>query len=197
LMMALSLVVLGAGARATATLLLLFLAVTPAVGYLVAPYAATDWLAGGLHVADGTVGWVTLRYLFVDGNYPLISWMAFPLMGILFWQTARDRTRTTVWLLASLAVAVVAYAIAADTAPAGGAEAVRRWIYRGWTPTSAAFPSHRGWRGAGRYLGAALAVGHCSVTARAPTARAVRSCLTLPLCAPHRDRVFGAPFLVS
>ena len=139
LMMALSLVVLGAGARATATLLLLFLAVTPAVGYLVAPYAATDWLAGGLHVADGTVGWVTLRYLFVDGNYPLISWMAFPLMGILFWQTARDRTRTTVWLLASLAVAVLAYAIAAYTAPAGGAEAVRRWIYRGWTPTSAAF----------------------------------------------------------
>ena len=91
LMMALSLVVLGAGARVTAIALLLFLAVTPVVGYLVAPYAATDWLADGLHVADGTVGWVTLRYLFVDGNYPLISWMAFPLMGILFWQTARDR----------------------------------------------------------------------------------------------------------
>jgi uncharacterized membrane protein YeiB len=139
LMMALSLVVLGAGARATAIALLLFLAVTPVVGYLVAPYAAADWLESGLHVADGTVGWVTLRYLFVDGNYPLISWMAFPLMGILFWQTARDRTRTTVWLVASLGVAVVAYAIAAYTAPAEGAEAVRRWIARGWTPTSATF----------------------------------------------------------
>jgi uncharacterized membrane protein YeiB len=139
LMMALSLVVLGARARATAIALLLFLAVTPVVGYLVAPYAATDWLEYGLHVADGTVGWVTLRYLFVDGNYPLISWMAFPLMGILFWQTARDRTRTTVWFVASLGVAVVAYAIAAYTAPAEGAEAVRRWIARGWTPTSATF----------------------------------------------------------
>jgi uncharacterized membrane protein YeiB len=139
LMMALSLVVLGAGARATAIALLLFLAVTPVVERLVAPYAAADWLAYGVHVADGTVGWVTLRYLFVDGNYPLISWMAFPLMGILFWQTARDRTRTSVWALGSLGVAVVAYAIAAYMAPAGGAEAVRAWIYRGWTPTSATF----------------------------------------------------------
>jgi uncharacterized membrane protein YeiB len=139
LMMALSLVVLGAGARATAIALLLVLAVTPVVERLVAPYAATDWLENGLHVADGTVGWVTLRYLFVDGNYPLISWMAFPLMGILFWQTARDRSRTAVWLVASLGVAVVAYAIAASMAPAGGAEAVRRWIARGWTPTSATF----------------------------------------------------------
>ena len=139
LMMALSLVVLGARARVTATLLLLFVAVTPVAGYLVAPYAAADWLADGVHVADGTVGWVTLRYLFVDGNYPLISWMAFPLMGILFWQTARDRTRVTAWLGASLGVAGVTYAIAAYAAPAGGAEAVRAWIYRGWTPTSAIF----------------------------------------------------------
>jgi uncharacterized membrane protein YeiB len=139
MMMALSLVVLGAPARVTATLLLLFLAATPVVLHFVAPYAATDWLEYGVHVADGTVGWVTLRYLFVDGNYPLISWMAFPLMGILFWQTARDRTRTKAWFIASLGVAGVAYAVAAHTAPAGGAEAVRRWIARGWTPTSATF----------------------------------------------------------
>jgi uncharacterized membrane protein YeiB len=139
LMMALSLVVLGARAGTTAIGLLLFLAATPVVQRFVAPYAATDWLQYGLHVADRTIGWVTLRYLFVDGNYPLISWMAFPLMGILFWQTARDRTRTKAWLLASLGVAVVAYAIAAYMAPAGGAEAVRAWIYRGWTPTSATF----------------------------------------------------------
>jgi len=139
LMMALSVVVLGARARRTATLLLVFLAMTPVVQRLVAPYAATDWLANGLHVADGTVGWVTLRYLLVDGNYPLISWMAFPLMGILFWQTARDRTRITGWLVASLGVAALAYAIAVYNAPAGGAEAFRRWIARGWTPTSATF----------------------------------------------------------
>jgi uncharacterized membrane protein YeiB len=139
MMMALSLVVLGARARVTATLLLLFLAATPVVQHFVAPYAATDWVEYGVHVADGTVGWVTLRYLFVDGNYPLISWMAFPLMGILFWQTARHRTGTKVWLLASLGVAIVAYAVAAYTAPGGGAEAVGRLIARGWTPTSATF----------------------------------------------------------
>jgi uncharacterized membrane protein YeiB len=139
MMMALSLVVLGARARRTAVVLFLFLAVTPVVERFVAPYAATDWLADGVHVADGTVGWVTLRYLFLDGNYPLVSWMAFPLMGILFWQNARDRTRTTIWCLASLGVAIVAYAIAAYAAPAGGAAVVRAWIYRGWTPTTATF----------------------------------------------------------
>jgi uncharacterized membrane protein YeiB len=139
MMMALSLIVLVARPRATALALLVFLAVTPMVARFVATYAKTDWLATGLHAADHTVGWVTLRYLLVDGNYPLISWMAFPLMGMLFWQTARGRTRTLTWLVGSLGVAVVAYAIAARTAPAGGADELRRWLARGWTPTSAIF----------------------------------------------------------
>ncbi len=139
LMMALSLIVLGARPRATALTLLLFVAVTPVVARVVAPYAATDWLENGLHAADRTVGWVTLRYLLVDGNYPLISWMAFPLMGMLFWQTTRGRTRTLSWFFGSLGAAALAYAIAARTAPAGGADEVRRWIARGWTPTSAIF----------------------------------------------------------
>lgn len=139
LMMALSLIVLGPGPRASALALLLFVAVTPIVGRFVAPYAATDWLENGLHAADQSVGWMTLRYLLVDGNYPLISWMAFPLMGILFWQTARDRRRTLAWYVGSSGVAVLAYAIAAFTAPAGGVEQVRNWIARGWTPTSWVF----------------------------------------------------------
>jgi len=139
LMMALSLIVLGAGPRATALALVIFLAVTPVVERLVATYAAMDWLGNGLHAADSTVGWVTLRYLLVDGNYPLISWMAFPLMGMLFWQTVRGRKRTLAWFFGSLGVAVVAYAIAARTAPAGDADEVRRWFARGWTPTSAIF----------------------------------------------------------
>jgi uncharacterized membrane protein YeiB len=139
LMMALSLVVLGSRPRATAIALIVFLVVTPVVERLAAPYAATDWLENGLHAADGTVGWVTLRYLLVDGNYPLVSWMAFPLMGMLFWQTARSRRQTLAWCVGSLGIAVLAYAIAAYSAPADGVEAVRRWIALGWTPTSAVF----------------------------------------------------------
>jgi uncharacterized membrane protein YeiB len=139
LMMALSLVVLGSGPRTSALALLMFVAVTPIVGRLVAPYAATDWLENGLHAADLTVGWVTLRYLLVDGNYPLISWMAFPLMGMLFWQTARSRPRTLAWFFGSSGVAAVAYAFAVGTAPAGGADELRRWFASGWTPTSAVF----------------------------------------------------------
>ncbi len=139
LMMAVSLIVLGSGPRASALALVLFVAVTPLVGHLVAPYAATDWLDNGLHVADGTVGWVTLRYLLVDGNYPLISWMAFPLMGILFWQTARNGRRTLAWFFGSMGVAAATYAIAAHASPADGVENVRRGIASGWTPTSAVF----------------------------------------------------------
>ena len=139
LMMALSLTVLGSGPRATALALVLFVAVTPLVQRVVAPYAVTDWLENGLHAADLTVGWVTLRYLVVDGNYPLVSWMAFPLMGILFWQTARSRRKTLAWGLGSLGVAAMAYAYAAYTVPADGGETLRSWIARGWTPTSGVF----------------------------------------------------------
>jgi len=139
LMMALSLIVLGSGPRTSALALVVFIAVTPLVGRLVAPYAATDWLENGLHAADGTVGWVTLRYLLVDGNYPLISWMAFPLMGILFWQTASNGRRTLAWFVGSLGVAAAAYAVAAHASPAGSVENIRDGIARGWTPTSTVF----------------------------------------------------------
>jgi uncharacterized membrane protein YeiB len=40
-----------------------------------------DWLENGSHVADVSFGWATLRYLLVDGNYPLIPWLVFPLFG--------------------------------------------------------------------------------------------------------------------
>lgn len=137
LMMVVSIIVLGARPRGIALALLLFVAVTPAVARFATPYAATDWLDNGLHAADHSVGWVTLRYLLVDGNYPLISWMAFPLMGMLFWRTARGRPRTLAWFFGSLGVAVTGYAIAVRTAPKGGA--VLDWIAQGWTPTSAIF----------------------------------------------------------
>lgn len=139
MMMALSLVVLGGGARRTAIVLLLFIGVTPVVTGLVAPYAAVDWLDNGLHVADGTIGWVTLRYLFVDGNYPLLSWMAFPLMGMLFWETAGHRAQLRRWLIGSLGSTMVGYAAAVPLAPGSGWDEVRQFIAKGWTPTSALF----------------------------------------------------------
>jgi uncharacterized membrane protein YeiB len=139
MMMAVSLLVLGGGTRRTAVALLLFVAITPVVSRLVAPYAAADWFENGLHVADGTIGWVTLRYLFVDGNYPLLSWVAFPLMGILFWETAREGVQRRRWLNGSLGVTMAAYAVAVYLTPASGWDAVRQWIAKGWTPTSALF----------------------------------------------------------
>ena len=140
MMMALSLVVLGRGPRATLVMLVLFIAVTPLVTHLVGNYARTDWMMDGSHLADSAFGWVTVRSLFFDGNYPLVSWMAFPLMGILFWQTARSRDALRRWCVGAIAVALVAQAIAILGAPRLDAlEYTQRYVEMGWTPTSAMF----------------------------------------------------------
>lgn len=140
MMMALSVVVLGRGPRVAATAALLLVAATPVVTRLLGTYAATDWLANGLHLADREFGWVTLRYLLFDGNYPLVSWMAFPLAGMVFWQTARQRSRLRGWCLVSLGAAVLGNAIAARAAPnVAGIDGAERYLAGGWTPSSALF----------------------------------------------------------
>lgn len=57
---------------------------TPLLLARFAGVVATDWLDDGGHVADHTLGWPTLRFLLLDGNYPLIPWLAFPLLHPLF-----------------------------------------------------------------------------------------------------------------
>ncbi len=140
LMMALSVVVLGRGARVAATWALLFVAATPVVTRLLGGYAVTDWMANGLHAADLAFGWVTLRYLLFDGNYPIVAWMAFPLAGMVFWQTATSRARQRVWCLGAAGTAVVTHTIGAQAAPGvGGMAGTVRYLAEGWTPSSALF----------------------------------------------------------
>lgn len=140
MMMALSLVVLGRGPRATLITLVLFIAVTPLVTHLVGDYARTDWMTDGSHLADGAVGWVTVRMLFFDGNYPLVSWMAFPLIGILYWQTSGTPAARRRWCVGAIAIALVAQAIAILQGPRLDAlEYTQRYVAMGWTPTSATF----------------------------------------------------------
>jgi uncharacterized membrane protein len=140
MMMALSVLILGRGPRLAALVGVFFIAATPIVTRLLGDYAVTDWMANGLHLADYTVGWVTVRYLLFDGNYPLFSWMAFPLMGMVFWQTATSHTRMRHWLLGALGGAVVAYVVAAYAAPnVAGVDEGERYLAHGWTPSSAIF----------------------------------------------------------
>ena len=141
MMMALSLVVLGRSPRVTAATLLAFIATTPLVILLLGSRAAGDWGEDGLHAADRAFGWATLRYLFVDGNYPLFSWMAFPLIGILFWQTSRGADRQVrAWAIAATALAAGLHVAALATGShLGQAYAAERLLTGGWTPTSASF----------------------------------------------------------
>ena len=57
---------------------------TPLLLTRFAGVVAADWLDDGGHAADHALGWVTVRFLLLDGNYPLIPWLAFPLLHPLF-----------------------------------------------------------------------------------------------------------------
>ncbi len=53
-------------------------------GYF-AQFSKVDWSEdGSSYLADSSFGWQTLRYLLFNGNYPVIPWLAFPLIGMLF-----------------------------------------------------------------------------------------------------------------
>lgn len=67
------------GPRALRVALLLVLVATPLLAWR---FPAQDWNEDGTHTADTSIGWVTVRYLILDGNYPLIPFLAFPLLGM-------------------------------------------------------------------------------------------------------------------
>jgi uncharacterized membrane protein YeiB len=138
LMMAGLLVMQRAGPRTTAGVALLFIAAAPVVTFLFRDHAVTDWAGDGLHLADSEIGWATVRYLLFTGNYPLVSWMAFPLMGSALWR-ATDGEPSAIrrwgWLaLAAVLLSHTAAALAGLRVPALGAD-----LSSGWTPTSARF----------------------------------------------------------
>lgn len=141
LMMALSLLVLDRGPRTAAVAAVALIAAAPIVTLLVGEYATTDWTESGLHAADGTLGWATLRYLAVNGNYPLLSWMAFPLMGMVLWSNAGgSRTSARRWCLGAVGVAVVVLAMVTVAGQLGEAlGAMAPLLAHRWTPTSAPF----------------------------------------------------------
>ena len=57
-------------------------------------YIASDWYQDGTHEGDHSIGWGTIRMLFIDGNYPVLPWLIFPVVGLLLTTTLTRRVTT-------------------------------------------------------------------------------------------------------
>lgn len=140
LMMVATLPLLGRGPGRAALAAAAIIAATPLVTFLLGTHAVTDWTEDGLHIADRSFGLVTLRYLLFDGNYPLVGWLAFPLIGMALWSAAAcSRARLLRWLVGAALVAAAAQLVAALAAHHGEPGAAARFLAARWTPTSPTF----------------------------------------------------------
>jgi uncharacterized protein len=94
--------ILSQGRRAVWTSLVLILFAVPLLSHQLHAWALKDWSdAGEPRLTLASSG----RLLFFDGDYPLIPWIAFVLVGMLIVQI---KTRYAVWAVASLATSLAA-----------------------------------------------------------------------------------------
>ena len=111
--------------------------VAPVLGRAFAAAVETDWLEDGSHLRDHGFGWHTARYFLVDGNYPLVPWLAFALVGVWLVRVGWGSTRGAgLRCMVALAVAVTAQAYALW---AGGREDLDPAWASTWVPTSIPF----------------------------------------------------------
>src|SRR5262249_36728418 len=109
LMMALALAARRAGSRVVAAALVLLLAAAPLVPALRNGQIAADWNPDGTHLMDTRPGWATVRAYLADGSYPIVPWLAFPLLGGLMPQPGLPEAgRAGRWAVIALLVAVPA-----------------------------------------------------------------------------------------
>jgi len=101
-------------------------------------YSETDWLEDGSHLADSTVGWVTLRYIFIDGNHPLIPWLAFPLLGMLLRRIGISQMRSWFVVGMLLAFTMLLLTIATERNAESLGETAK-YISTAWVPTTVPF----------------------------------------------------------
>ncbi len=113
------------------------LAVAPWLGEAFAAVVTSDWLEDGSHLRDHGFGWHTARYFLIDGNYPLVPWLAFAWLGVWFVGKGLDAVagaERRLWVVLPLAVAAQGHALWAaaqeDLDPA--------WAST-WVPTSLPF----------------------------------------------------------
>lgn len=114
IMMPLLAIVHGMGRRAVVVTMLALLACVPLATALWGDYAWTDVREDGTHEANHHVGWFTVRYFLINGAYPLLPWLAFPLVGALLAPMRTNADALTRMLLAC--VVAIAVALAVDQA---------------------------------------------------------------------------------
>ncbi len=109
LMMVLALTVRRAGPRAIAALAILLVAAAPLVPAALGGRVNADWGPDGTPLADSAPGWATARYFLLDGSYPVVPWMAFPLVGMLMLGGGLPQLpRARRWFRIALAIAIPA-----------------------------------------------------------------------------------------
>ena len=109
LMMAVALTVRARGRAALVALGAVMLCATPLLQAWLRPEIAADWSwgTGDTHRAELGAGWATVRFLLIDGNYPVIPWLLFAIAGMrLFANGLPARTRMRRWFMVSLFVLV-------------------------------------------------------------------------------------------
>jgi len=140
-MMAPSLVIRRLGRRAMIVTVVMLLAAAPIFASIFGSVFENDWLENGSHLADTTIGWVTLRYLLFDGNYPVIPWLVFPILGIILMENGRlSARRMRLWFVSSIAVGIATWMLTVWTESSSDRMGeVAKYLYSTWIPTSVPF----------------------------------------------------------
>ncbi|MGK0435578.1 MAG: hypothetical protein ACJA0V_004744, partial [Planctomycetota bacterium] len=110
-MMPLLAIVHGMGRRAVVVATLLLLACVPPATALWGDYAWTDVRGDGTHEANHHVGWFTVRYFLINGAYPLLPWMALPLVGALLAPMRTNAAALTRVMLVAVGCATIALVV--------------------------------------------------------------------------------------
>ncbi|MFT4843231.1 MAG: hypothetical protein ACI8UD_003022 [Planctomycetota bacterium] len=152
-MMPLLAIVHGMGRRAVVVATLLLLACVPPATALWGDYAWTDVRGDGTHEANHHVGWFTVRYFLINGAYPLLPWMALPLVGALLAPMRTNAAALTRVMLVAVGCATIALVVDQfwGDAYAGG---IYAHFDVTWQPTSLPFVAL--WGGAATFVIAAL-----------------------------------------
>jgi len=85
---------------------LLVVAAVPPVMVWFGHFGEQDWLDDGSPRMWTSFGAVTLRYFVFDGNYPLLPWLCFPLVGSAWVASGATPSRCGRWLVFTLPLAL-------------------------------------------------------------------------------------------
>ncbi|MBI1842671.1 MAG: DUF1624 domain-containing protein [Verrucomicrobia bacterium] len=119
----------------------LLLVFSPIAVAIFAPTSGADWTDADRHVGESAWGWATARFVFLNGNYPLLPWTAFPLCGAAM--IARDWNRgggARSWFFGGLAATVALQLTTLWTARhVRMLGALSPYLASRWTPTTLPF----------------------------------------------------------